>query len=307
MIEEILARPLPGEGTAQESGQGAQGHQMVDLAAGDREPAELNAVVTALRSRFGPSKTVALDGLMDPSLRRLPGPPLADVLAGRAIEMYGWSVGQRWLGVGLFKGVGDAAPRLTAVVSAVAAPTPAGQEGPAALSWVEELAALTGWRGPRRLVDWESVERKLRLRLPRDYRLLAETFGAGTFDDNLELCAPGSKYLDLDLITTDPTEFAGPAPSSSPAIGLLQWAVTSAEHSFCWLVEDPDPDKWPVFARSDKWDPWERFDCSSAELVHRMLTDPQHPYSLARHFDTHWFTSAEQAAEAFWDDFHPHS
>ncbi|MFE6750787.1 hypothetical protein ACFVGM_33380 [Kitasatospora purpeofusca] len=142
------------------------------------------------------------------------------------------------------------------------------------------------------------MERKLGLRLPRDYKLLAETFGAGTFDDNLELCAPGSKYLDLDLIMADPTEFAGPAPSSRSAIGLLQWAMTSAEHSFCWLVEGPEPDDWPVFARRDKWAPWKQFDCSSAELVHRMLTDPQHPYSLARPFESHWFTPAEQTEEA---------
>jgi hypothetical protein len=26
-----------------------------------------------------------------------------------------------------------------------------------------------------------------------------------------------------------------------------------------------------------------------------MLTDRHHPYSLARYFETHWFTSAEQA------------
>ncbi|MFD4909201.1 SMI1/KNR4 family protein [Kitasatospora purpeofusca] len=286
VIEDLLARLVPGDLPDQEGGPGLQGYHLVDLATG-----ELNAVVAALRSRFGPSRTVALDGFVDPSLWRLPGPPLADVLADRVVEMYGWTVGRRWLGVGLFKGVGGTAPQLTAV----AAPTLAGRTGATALSWAEELAVLTGWQGPRRPVDWESVERKLGLRLPRDYKLLAETFGAGTFDDNLELCAPGAKYLDLELITTDPTEFFGPAPSSRPSIRLLQWAMTSSEHSFCWLVEDPDPDEWPVFARSDNWEPWTRFGCSSAEFVHRMLTDLQHPYSLARHFESHWFTPAEQA------------
>ncbi|MFB8242854.1 SMI1/KNR4 family protein [Kitasatospora purpeofusca] len=286
VIEDLLARPVPGEEAAPESGPGPQGYHLVDLGTG-----ELSAVVAALRSRFGPSRTVALDGFTDPSLRRLPGPPLADVLADRAVEMYGWTVGRSWLGVGLLKGVGGAAPALTAV----AAPNPAIRTGAAESSWADELAALTGWQGPRRPVDWESAERKLGLRLPRDYKQLVETFGAGTFDDNLELCAPGSKYLDLDPITTDPTEFLGPAPSSRPTIRLLQWAATSAEHSFCWLVEDPDPDDWPVFARSDNWEPWTRFGCSSAEFVHRMLTDPQHPYSLARHFESHWFTPAEHA------------
>ena len=179
---------------------------------------------------------------------------------------------------------------------------------PAESSWAEQLVALTGWRGDRRPLSWESAEEKLGLRLPRDYKLLAEAFGAGTFDDNLDLCVPSSRHLALDLIMADRAEFAGPAPSNGPTIRLLQWAMTSAGHSFCWLVQDPEPDEWPVFARSDKWDPWERFDCSSAEFIHRMLTDPQHPYSLAEYFETHWFTSAEeveQAEEAFWDEYYP--
>ncbi|MFB7379807.1 SMI1/KNR4 family protein [Kitasatospora purpeofusca] len=289
-IEDLLARPVPGEVAGRENAREAQGYHLVDLATG-----ELDAVVAAVRSRFGPAKTVALDGFTDPSLRRLPGPPLADILADRAVEMYGWSVGQRWLGVGLFKGVGGTGPFLTAV----AAPAPASRTGAAVPSSAAELAALTGWPGSRRPVDWESAERKLGLRLPGDYQLLVETFGAGTFDDNFDLCAPGSRYLDLDLITADPTEVLGPAPSSRPAIKLLRWAVTSAEHSFCWLVEDPDPDEWPVFASRDNGEPWKRFDCSSTEFVHRMLTDPQHPYSLARHFEFHWFTPAEQAEEAW--------
>ncbi|MEU9131839.1 hypothetical protein AB0D08_27665 [Kitasatospora sp. NPDC048540] len=177
---------------------------------------------------------------------------------------------------------------------------------PAEPSWAEEVAALTGWSGDRWLVDWESAERELGLRLPRDYKLLAETFGAGTFDDILSLCVPGSHGL--DLIVADHADFSAPAPSSGPTARLLEWA-TADECSFCWLVEDQDPEKWPVFARSDKWDPWERFDCSAGEFLHRMLSDPQHPYSLAEYSETHGFTSAtevEQAKEAFEDEYYPH-
>ncbi|MEU6237707.1 SMI1/KNR4 family protein [Kitasatospora sp. NPDC047058] len=181
---------------------------------------------------------------------------------------------------------------------------------PAEPSWAERLAALTGWRAERQTFDWASVERDLGLRLPRDYKLLAETFGDGTFDDNLDFCVPGPSQPALRLITADPSEFADPAPSGGPAIRLLEFAATSAEHSFCWQVEDQDPEKWPVFARGDKWEPWGRHDCSAAEFIHRMLSDPLHPYSLAEYFETHWFTSGEEmrrAQQAFWDEYHPHA
>ncbi|WP_354637730.1 hypothetical protein [Kitasatospora camelliae] len=103
-------------------------------------------------------------------------------------------------------------------------------------------------------------------------------------------------------------EFADPVPSARPTVRLLQWATTSAEHSFCWLVEGPDPDAWPVFARTDADEPWEGLDGSSTEFIHRMLTDPLHPYSLAEYFASHWFTSyreVRQAQEAFRDEYHP--
>ncbi|MDI9884826.1 hypothetical protein QMZ92_10575 [Streptomyces sp. HNM0645] len=32
-------------------------------------------------------------------------------------------------------------------------------------------------------------------------------------------------------------------------------------------------------------------DCRAAEFVCRILVDPHHPYTMARHSDTHWFMS----------------
>ncbi|MGW4890804.1 SMI1/KNR4 family protein [Kitasatospora sp. NPDC004240] len=173
---------------------------------------------------------------------------------------------------------------------------------------VERLVALTGRRAAPRPFDWDSVERRLGTRIPQDYKRLAEAFGAGSFDHDLELLAPGAGLLDLTRITADRSDFADPAPPGGPEFVLIEWASTSAEHSLCWLVTEHDPDRWPVHARYDKFDPWERFDCSASEFLHAMLTDPHHPYSLAEAFETHWFTSIDeiaQAAQEFWDDYHP--
>ncbi|GCD96194.1 hypothetical protein EHYA_03878 [Embleya hyalina] len=302
MIEDLLARPLPVDG----EGVPGLGYDLVDLGVCEGGPAFLHAGVAVLRSRFGAPRAVAVDGVTDPSLRDLPGPPLSDVLVGRAVEMYGWTVGRSWLGVGLLAD-DDCASGEGARPAAVRAPLHPVR--PAGSSWAEDLAALTGWRRPPRIVDWEAAERALGLRLPDDYKQLAEVFGAGSFDDNLDLRVPGSRPEDdLDLIVANRDEFADPAPADSGPLRLLEWAGNGAGYSFSWLVEDPDPQRWPVCVRIDAWDPWERFDCSATEFVLGMLTDPRHPYTLARHFETHWFTSVEdveRARETFRDEYHP--
>ncbi|WP_159400830.1 hypothetical protein [Streptomyces sp. NRRL B-24484] len=171
-------------------------------------------------------------------------------------------------------------------------------------SFVEELVALTAWQGERRPIDRAPAEQEPGLRLPRDCERLVETFGGGSFDDALDLHVPGSPHAALGEFATDGSESADGAVLGGPTSRLLEWASTSAGHSFCRLVEDPDqdPDRWAVHARADSFDPWVRFDCPATEFVHRMLGDPRHPYSLATRDGTHWFRSAEEAARA-WEEF----
>jgi hypothetical protein len=48
--------------------------------------------------------------------------------------------------------------------------------------WVRRLAELAGVSASAGTVfDWEAIEGDLGLRLPADYRLLAESFPEGTF------------------------------------------------------------------------------------------------------------------------------
>ncbi|MFC5642286.1 hypothetical protein [Kitasatospora cinereorecta] len=314
-IEDLLVEPIPGPDRAGTWGRSGPTFHVICLRAFDRTgpdgigedaAAELSAVVADLWPQFGQPRTVAMGGFLDPSLRIQAGPSLTEFLTGAVAEMYGWSVGQRWLGVGLLRGAEDGPSRLVAAVSTPPRwdsrePSAVGSVELSPAAWVERLLSLTGWTGQARsAVDWTSVEKRLGRSLPGDYVLLAERFGAGCFDRSIDLWDPDgltSKALELGaLLESFPEcrEVYNPYPVHPAAKGLLQWGATSAEHEFYWLTADADPGKWPIIARFDSAAPWERFDCSASEFVCRMLTDRRHPYSLADCFEAHWFDSYER-------------
>ncbi|THA76486.1 SMI1/KNR4 family protein [Streptomyces sp. A0642] len=194
------------------------------------------------------------------------------------------------------------------------APHPGQPRGPfappvAEPSWVDRVVAVTGWTRGRGAspVGWSAVEARLGTALPGDYKDLVERFGYGDFDDYLGLLIPDGPPGSLDLVSFN--EFWARAAEEdggqwwepyglhpSPG-GLLQWASTEQRTSFYWLTEGADPDRWPILVTGEDYAHWDRFDGSTAEFIHRLLTDPLHPRSTARHFDEHWFTSHETETE----------
>jgi len=141
------------------------------------------------------------------------------------------------------------------------------------VDWLGRLVGTTGWTGAAQEpgVDW-AVESRLGVPLPGDYKRMVETFGEGAFDGYLELNhEPWTDFLED---------------------GLLVWAGTEHEDLYGWRVDGDDPDRWPVVVRSfDNKDL--AFGCGPVEFVCRVLTDPQHPYTMTRYFDTHWFTGCQ--------------
>jgi hypothetical protein len=132
--------------------------------------------------------------------------------------------------------------------------------------------------------------------LPSDYKRLVELFGSGAFDAFLQFDVPNAGNPSFDIVRhterlpqSAKTNLWEPYQLFPTPGGLLQWAGSVQADNFYWLTEDTDPDKWPILATEDDYRVWERFDGSTAEFIYRMLTDPQHPFSQARHFDIHWF------------------
>ncbi|MFF1510394.1 hypothetical protein [Streptomyces sp. NPDC058326] len=282
---------------------GEPGHPEGHICLAPSDENDLAALQEALSGRYGRPRNLAMDGYADPTVTARTGLPLLAPFGDRIVEMRAWVYAGRFIGCGAARS--DDGVRIVVLV--------AEREDPAAdlaevTSWVDGVVAVTGWdTASARTVDWEEVEARIGTALPGDYKRLAEVFGHGAFDGFLQLRVPGAAFRSDDIVLN--TEWLGewaashrsglwepyevyPAPG-----GLLEWASSEQADQFYWLTEGEDPDRWPILAKEDIPDSWQRFDGTTAEFVYRMLTDRQHPFSTARYFDAHWFDSYEKEDE----------
>jgi hypothetical protein len=153
-------------------------------------------------------------------------------------------------------------------------------------TWIDNIIAATGWAATERHdFDWAAAEEKLGLRLPTDYKELAEIFGPGMFGAWVGLMLPtGDGSYGLDLLATwsrkrEP-DMAHCAPLWEPyglhpkPGGLLEWGYTpDGVLSFYWAVEGADPDRWPVIVGRETDTLFDRYEHTTAEHVYRELTD----------------------------------
>ncbi|WP_199546920.1 SMI1/KNR4 family protein [Streptomyces sp. N35] len=264
---------------------------------------DLADLVEALSEDYGRPRTVVLDGEVDPTTDDRTGAPLLAVLGEQEVEVLrAWSYGKRWIGAGR-------APNGSVFVVLAERVTPTDHYDPTSpeASYVERVVALTHWSTDRtHPVDWAETEAGLGTPLPADYKRLVEIFGQGAFDDDLTLHTPlppfGWVGLAADFLTLHETSGDWPdaghhddlaaaraALAEAPGKLLFSWA-SNENGAFYWHLNDPDPDRWPVLVGGDTYDDLDLAADSTAECLHLLLTDPRAPFSLARHFDRHWFS-----------------
>jgi hypothetical protein len=165
------------------------------------------------------------------------------------------------------------------------------------MNWVDQVVEATGWRGEPDDASWSQTEAELAVRLPSDFKELCRRFVPGMFSAYLDLMRPtkehDSQALLAGLVTLrilaagkesiarmyEPYGLFDPDAGS----GLIQWGSDQTEGEYYWLADrSVDPDRWPVIARSEGGEPWDRFDMSSAEVVYRVIADPEFkPYTVA--------------------------
>ncbi|GAA2258879.1 SMI1/KNR4 family protein [Streptomyces amakusaensis] len=264
------------------------GHRCLALATG----LDLRALSELLTGRYGGARNLAMGGFTDPTVTERTGLPLLTPFGDRVTEMRAWANGDQWIGCGTLRA--DGGPALVLLLAERPPPPP---RAPSGVSWLDLLAAATEWtREAVHPVDWPATEALLGTPLPTEYKQFAERFGPGDFDGYLTVMVPGAGELALDLVDwhNSSLHFAErsgdelwaphglhPAPG-----GLLQWAHTEQRFAFYWLVDHPDPDRWPILTNSgDFGDAWERFDGSLAECVH------DHLLSAPGYSGPHWFDS----------------
>jgi len=149
---------------------------------------------------------------------------------------------------------------------------------------VRRLAELAGIAElDRRVFDWAAIEDGLGLRLPADYKLLAESFPVGWFRLFVMVRrpeGPGARFLsdyavtELDYLRR--VRHRGRALSltrcSRSGGGAAVGSIRSPGLAF-WLTGPGDPDDWPVVAATDNGAYWERFDGPACEFLAEVATD----------------------------------
>jgi hypothetical protein len=165
------------------------------------------------------------------------------------------------------------------------------------MNWVDRIVEATGWRGEPDEANWSRTESQLGVALPGDFKELCRTFPPGMFSAYLDLMRPTDEHDSESLFGVVETLRIQAARSEGIArmyepyglfepgrdSGLILWGRDQTEGEYYWLADrSVDPDRWPVLARSEGGEPWDRFEMSTGEVVFRVIADPQFkPYGVA--------------------------
>ncbi|MFB7107789.1 hypothetical protein [Streptomyces sp. NPDC056291] len=187
--------------------------------------ADLGNLVETLSGRYG-----------EPSAGADRLPPLP--LSGQVDWRCAWPFSNRWVA---FCRTGQGEGAGPAVMIALRS-TPVAEESPAQASWLDRLAAVTGWV-PRTAgqVDWAAVESRLGTPLPSDYKALVETFGHGMFDGFHCVSMPDEVIKSAESAARLGQAPWEPHPPFPAAGGLVPWMGNEHEQWFHWITEGPRP------------------------------------------------------------------
>jgi len=142
-----------------------------------------------------------------------------------------------------------------------------------------ELAEVPASEG--RFFDWPAIESDLGLRLPVDYKLLAESFPAGWFRRFVAVRVPErwpdgrvrflGDFASGQLEAMREFRAAGgglfPYPIFPEPGGVLPWGDIWSPGVAFWLTGPGDPDGWPVVVATEECDYWDRFGGSVCEFL----------------------------------------
>jgi hypothetical protein len=127
---------------------------------------------------------------------------------------------------------------------------------------------------------WAAARDKFGFDLPEDYRALIDAYGAGLFDEELRVLAPGHELESWDLLRQTDGQLWGlrylrdqageqlpyePQPVSG---GLITWGTTGNGDVCYWRVVDADdPSGWTVVVHEPRGAEWHPFDGTVTEFL----------------------------------------
>lgn len=173
------------------------------------------------------------------------------------------------------------------------------------MEWIEQLVTATSWSAEPDELDWSDTETALGTPLPPDFKELRGRFAAwGAFSDHVLLLKAQGETESvlanheslLKSVRGNPDnrrmfEPFGLLGASGEGKGLVQWGYSFIEEEYYWLANvEEDPSTWPVVAREDPLEPFQRFDMIASEFVYRVLTEAEFPtFSVAARVDAPYY------------------
>ncbi|WP_433272412.1 hypothetical protein ACQPZF_16285 [Actinosynnema sp. CS-041913] len=147
------------------------------------------------------------------------------------------------------------------------------------MSAVDELVRLLEWKpgGPAEL-PWSTVEERLGVVLPADFKRLTSVFPSGLFDGYVEVISPvqDTSWLErfvtgfdvtLDLARQGETPYPlHPAPG-----GIVPWGEGADGEAFFWLPAGTSSDEWTVVFCDESFSTWEEYRGSASEFLLALL------------------------------------
>ncbi|MGW2326516.1 Lsr2 family DNA-binding protein [Streptomyces sp. NPDC001700] len=146
-------------------------------------------------------------------------------------------------------------------------------------------------------VDWASVEEGLGMRLPADYKRLADAYGPGTFADFIHIFHPHGPTEYVDLTGPEPARAraqlqvdydGGTHPVPYEPRHLFNMGGTDNGEDLFWIT-DPHgaPDTWRIAVNEARGPEWFTFDGTLSAFLASVLGGetavPQFPGGLLSH------------------------
>jgi len=128
--------------------------------------------------------------------------------------------------------------------------------------------------------EWQSVEEKLGMQLPEDYKEFITHYGTGAIDGFLWVLNPFSrnKYLnffDQGQVKIDALrglcQEAIPYPLHPDPNGMLPWGVTDNADVLFWCCNGP-PSHWWIVVNEDRGPRWREYKLSTSDFLARLTT-----------------------------------
>ncbi|MFF4457877.1 histone-like nucleoid-structuring protein Lsr2 [Streptomyces goshikiensis] len=148
--------------------------------------------------------------------------------------------------------------------------------------------------GPAMDIEWNSVETALGMRLPSDYRQLAEQYGPGIFCGYIHIYHPHGVTKFVNLTGPMPARIRaqlrkdfdqGPYPVTHDPDELFAIGVTDNGEYIFWITDPVDqPDRWRIAVNEARGPQWFTFNGTLTEFLASVLSGqtsvPQFPRGL---------------------------